>query len=206
MNDTWPDVFAGVPRETLDKLHAYLTLVGRWNQGINLVSKSSLEHGWSRHILDSAQLFFQVEATYGHWLDLGSGAGFPGLVVAILHYSMGKDITMTLIEADQRKAAFLMTASREFDLQTVIIADRIEKVKSQQADIISARALASLVKLLPLAKFHLADGGQALFLKGKNYLQEVEDAQKIWNFNLEITPSVTDAEAVVLKIWNIEDV
>ena len=120
------DPLDGVSRETLARLEAYAALVAKWNPKINLVSRKSLEDLWSRHILDSAQVFALAgPAPRGRWADLGSGGGFPGAVVAILAAGIGADLRVTLVESDQRKAAFLRTVSRETAVPFEVLSDRI---------------------------------------------------------------------------------
>ena len=194
-----------VSRETIEKLTLYADLLRRWNPKINLVSKSTLDDIWDRHFLDSAQLFDMAPAA-GSWADLGAGGGFPGAVVAILASELRPDLSVTLLEADQRKGVFLRTVLRETGSYGVVIARRIEQAKPLGADIVSARALAPLNKLLSFAHRHMAPSGTALFLKGANSRQEVDEALEHWRFDCETYPSKTDKEAVVLKIGEIERV
>ncbi|MCL4170695.1 UNVERIFIED_CONTAM: hypothetical protein GTU68_049362, partial [Idotea baltica] len=133
-----------VSRETFAALQAYAALLEKWNPKINLVSKSSLQDLWNRHILDSAQLFSLVQHPHNTWADLGSGGGFPGLVIAIMALESGSPDQVILIESDTRKAAFLRTVIRELGLRASVINKRIEQVDPLDADVISARALADL--------------------------------------------------------------
>lgn len=188
-----------VSRETSDRLVTYVGLLEKWTPKINLVSKSSLTQVWSRHIWDSAQLF-EVISPQRHWVDLGSGGGFPGLVVACLAAETVPDMKMTLIESDQRKAAFLRTVVREVGLQTTVIVERAEVAAPQDADIVSARALTDLTGLLGFAERHLKQGGTALFPKGVNWEKEVKDALTTWSFEYEQIKSKTESGAVILKI------
>ena len=191
-----------VSRETQERLHALNDLVYKWTQRINLVSKSDQEHIWDRHILDSIQL-----ARYGyacdHWVDIGSGGGFPGLVVAVYAKETWPDTQFTFIESDHRKCAFLRTAIRELGLKATVISKRIEECSAQSADILSARALADLSALLKHADRHLAEDGYALFQKGANWRKEVEDARKAWRFECEAFTSQTQDAAVILKIKGV---
>lgn len=189
-----------VSRETLDRLHQLEALVVKWTPVINLISKGSGGDIWSRHILDSAQLFDISESVSGHWVDLGSGGGFPGLVVAILAAEKRAELRFTLVESDKRKATFLRQAAQILDLKLQVRAERIEVCSPLEADIISARALAPLSILCGFSSKHLVSAGAALFLKGAKHEQEVEDARKIWNFDLTTTPSRTDPAGAILML------
>lgn len=188
-----------VSRETLDRLKVYTELVKKWNPRINLVSKRSLEDLWVRHILDSVQLYGEVE-NFKHWLDIGSGGGFPGMVIGILSASQFPEMKVTLIESDKRKCTFLKTVARETDTKISVLSERIEQAEPQNADVVSARALADLKNLLEFAERHLVDGGTALFPKGVTWQREVENAQKEWHFDYEVTDSLTQSGAVILKV------
>lgn len=194
-----------VSRETIDRLNDFLLLLEKWNKAVNLVSKATLNHAWSRHILDSAQIFM-----YGglakHWVDIGSGGGLPGLVVAVLATEKAPLMCFTLVESDQRKAEFLREASRALSLSTNILADRAETVPKLGADIVSARALAPLGDLCALAKRHMSKDGRAIFLKGKSCQAEILDARKNWKFDLEAHSSKTDPASFVLVLNGIEHV
>ena len=198
MTDTLPGV-GSVSRETVRLLQALESLLRKWNPAINLVAKSTLDDAWSRHILDSAQLYTLGRAD-GHWVDLGSGGGFPGLVIACIAKGQGAPLRLTLIESDQRKATFLREATRDLGLSGSILADRIEAAEPQSADTLSARALADLPSLLHFAKRHLADDGTALFPKGARWQQEVDMARKDWHFDLTVHPSVTDPAGAILAV------
>lgn len=199
MNDAMRDV----SRETLDHLEAYAALVRKWNPKINLVSKASLPDLWERHIVDSVQTV-RIPNCNGHWVDLGSGGGFPGIVAAIL--GIGQEAHFTLVESDQRKSAFLRTVIRELKLNAKVETARIEEIASLEADILSARALSDLDQLLGFAERHLKPGGSALFPKGAKWREEVAQAKRNWAFTLTPIPSKTDPEAAILKIEDIERV
>lgn len=196
----------GVSRETEARLDAFVALLGRWSGAINLVSRATLAEVWTRHILDSGQLFALAPAGARHWADLGSGAGFPGLVIAILAAETAPDLLVTLVESDQRKAAFLGTVARETGLSPRIEARRIEEVPPLGADVLSARALAPLPQLLAHAERHLAPGGLALFPKGAGHAAEIAESLERWRFSVQKHPSRTDPEAVILAIGEIERV
>ena len=192
-----------VSRETSDKLSAMLTLVTKWNPAINLVSTSSLGDGWNRHVLDSAQLVLHCRNVTGRWLDVGSGAGFPGLVVAILLDRIPQSARITMVESDRRKATFLSVAARELDLAVDVICDRIEALGDLQASVVSARAFAPLPKLLGDVRRHLLPDGMCLFLKGQTHQAELVEARQHWDFACNVLPSKTDGNAVVLQIQKV---
>lgn len=189
------------------RIAAYEALVRRWNPRINLVAPSTLADLRDRHVADSAQLFALAPPDWRHWADLGSGAGFPGLVVAILAAQARPAGRVALVESDRRKAAFLATVRRELGLDCDIHADRIERLAPLGADIVTARALAPLDRLLPLARRHLRPGGTALFPKGaRGVAEEIAAAQGDWSFDLDRLPSRTSTGSVILRIGNIERV
>ena len=193
-----------VSRETTERLDTFAALISKWSPRINLVARGSLDHLWRRHFEDSAQLFALAPERFSGWLDLGSGGGFPGAVIAILAAEKRPNARITLVESDQRKAMFLRALTRETGVKLTISAKRIEALKPQAADVVSARALASLPSLLDHAARHLAPGGTALFPKGARFAEELAIARKTWSFREEIVPSVTDKEAAILKIGEIE--
>ena len=176
-----------VSRETLAKLEAYLALLGQWQKAINLVGKSTLEDPWRRHLLDSAQLFRHLPDGPLRLADLGSGAGLPGLVLAIM--GVGE---VHLIEADRRKAQFLKEAARRLELGTVRVhAVRIETL-DLVVDVVTARALAPLSAFLPLAVPLLAPGGRLLLLKGRQADAELAAAAESWTWRVAVEPSLAD--------------
>ncbi|MEP2715748.1 16S rRNA (guanine(527)-N(7))-methyltransferase RsmG [Pseudophaeobacter sp.] len=189
-----------VSRETMERLEGFEQVLLKWNPRINLVSKSSLDHLWQRHIADSVQVFSCVDQIDRSWVDIGSGGGFPGIVIAILAAERSPETKVTLIESDQRKSAFLRTAARECGVGITVLSERIEKAPPQQANILSARALADLDKLLEFTELHLAEGGTALFPKGASWKKEVDKAAERWRFDVEQITSLTETEAVILKI------
>lgn len=192
-----------VSRETLQALQQFEALVRRWTPAINLVSKATLANLWDRHIVDSAQVFSVCRPEVKTWVDLGSGGGFPGLVVAILARELRPDLRVTLVESDQRKATFLRQASQNLGLKVTVRSDRIESLPPLQADVLSARALAPLSELLAFADLHLAGGGVAIFPKGSRYLEELAEARNAWAFDVDTQRSLSDAEAAILVIRNI---
>ena len=192
-----------VSRETYDALKAYQRLLEKWTTRINLISKSTREDVWARHICDSAQVMALASKHTAHWVDIGSGGGLPGLVVAILAKEFNPQFCMTLIESDQRKAVFLRTVVRELQLNATVQAKRIEAVGPLKADVISARALADLNDLLRLTHPFMSQNTQCLFMKGKNWSKEVKEAEKSWQFQAERFISKTNPEAVILSVRNV---
>lgn len=188
----------GVSRETLDRLGAYADLVRRWQPKINLVGPSTLDDLWRRHMLDSAQLFPLLPADARTLVDLGSGAGFPGLVLAVLGVP-----DVHLVESDTRKAAFLREAARVSGTNVTVHARRIDAVPAIAADIVTARALAPLAELLAWAHRFVGSRGVALFPKGQQAEDEVADAARIWTLSVERIPSRTDANGAILRVSGI---
>ena len=197
------DILIDVSRETIVLLQRLGLLVEKWNKSINLISKKTVPEIWNRHILDSAQIFYANNRGFKKWLDMGSGAGFPGLVVAILAKDNNIGGETVLVESDKRKCVFLSTVKRELNLNLSIINKRIESCDGQQADVISARALADLSSLLDLSFNHLSDNTTLIFSKGKSWKEELVAAEKTWNFRWEAVTSITDAKSVVLKIGEL---
>lgn len=193
---------ATVPRETSALFGVYKSLLERWNARINLVAPATLKDVEARHFRDSAQLW-KLRERGAAWVDLGSGGGFPGMVIAILNFVETAGYTVHLVESDRRKAAFLRTVSRETGVP-VVVHDRRAEDLHLQADIISARALAPLDQLLGYAAPLLAPGGVCLFPKGEKAVDEIEEALEHWAFDVESFPSETSPNARILKIRNIQ--
>ncbi len=206
--------FNDVSRETLARLERYAELLVKWNKSINLVSRDSLEDLWCRHFLDSAQLVAHIPPTFDGAdpvvVDFGSGAGFPGMVLAILGVKK-----LHFIESDQRKCIFLREVARETDCQVTVHNKRIEDVEPFRADLITARAFAPLENLLDYAWPFLtcqtclersppASGafptGQLLLLKGKNAEQELTQAGKRWSMQVERFSSRSSSEGQILRL------
>lgn len=197
------EVVPHVSRETIAELFAFEALFRKWSQAINLASASTLEQLWERHIVDSAQLYNLAPAAKC-WLDLGSGGGFPGVILAILmKSSVGSRID--LVESNSKKAAFLRTALGQVAAPGTVHAQRIDAVWSKIAtpDIITARALASLKDLFVLTEPWLTQGATALFQKGRDYRREIDETRDDWSFDLVEHKSVVDNDSVVLQISNL---
>ena len=183
-----------VPRETVEKLERFAALIVEENERQNLVSRSTLDTLWDRHIIDSAQL---VRFGHGAWLDIGSGAGLPGLVIACL-----VDGPVTLVEPRRLRAEFLQRAADELDLVVAVHLSKVEALRGQ-FDSITARAVASADKLLHLSA-HLAHSGTKWILpKGKSAQSELADAQVNWHCEARVEPSITDAESAILLLSEV---
>ncbi len=193
-----------VSRETCERLEAYIALLTRWNARINLVAPATIETAWTRHVADSAQLFDLAPESASSWLDLGSGAGLPGLPVAALAAEKAPDLHVTLVESDTRKAAFLATAAREMDLDVTVEPHRIEALTPRPFDVVSARALAPLGRLCAVAHRFSGRGTVFLFPKGARVDSELTAATAGWHIRAERIASRTDPEATVLRIVELE--
>lgn len=185
-----------VSRETEERLQAYAALLKKWNERINLVSPKDMDNLWERHILDSLQLVPLLKGRR-HFVDMGSGGGFPGIVVGI-----AANIPGVLIEADQRKSAFLREAARITGAQLTVLPCRLDRAEVTPAPVVTARALAPLDKLLEWARPLLKPDGVGLFLKGRQAEQEIEDAAKTWRFDVRSWPSKTSPDGVILEVSN----
>lgn len=192
-----------VSRETMANLQAFSDLVRRWTPAINLVGKATLPDLWDRHIVDSAQIFTLRPPAARTWADLGSGGGFPGLVIAILARDCSPELRVTLVEADLRKATFLRQAAQSLGLEVDVRSQRIETLPSLKADVVSARALAPLAELLSYADRLLAKDGLAVFPKGARHADELAAARREWDFDVDTRPSLSEGEAAILVIRNI---
>ena len=195
----------GVSRETLDGLKLYADLLKRWQKVVNLVAPSTLGEVWHRHFADSAQLAALIPPTAKRHVDLGSGGGFPGLVLAIMLVERG--LATTLVESDQRKCAFLREVARNTGIVVEILAQRIENpatcAKVGAVDVVTARALAPLAHLFALSAPICTASTLGLYLKGRGVEQEIVDARKFWQFEHRLIPSMTQAGAVVVEVRNL---
>jgi len=201
-----PEQFArvfDVSRGTLERLETYAKLLTQWQAKINLVAPGTLAEVWHRHFADSAQLVALAPPEARSWVDLGSGAGFPGLVVATLLAEKGR-CRVTLCESDTRKAAFLSDVKRKLGLAVDIMPTRIEIDSTHasvgQVDVVSARALAPLQRLVPLAAPFFHEQTVGLFLKGREAEKEIAEAAVAWAFEFELKPSMTDREGRIAVI------
>lgn len=193
-----------VSRETIERLKEYQALVLKWNPSINLVSKINVDQLWERHIRDSAQLAGLVSQFPRRWVDLGSGGGFPALVLSAIAAELAPKTKFVLVESDQRKCVFLRTVVRTLSLNSEVINSRIEDTSPQSGEILSARALAPLTNLFDYSTRHLSGMGRLFLPKGKNYKDEIEAARQNWNFDVVAHDSLTDNEAKIIEAWNLE--
>jgi 16S rRNA (guanine527-N7)-methyltransferase len=186
-----------VSRETFARMKSHQALLEKWQKSINLVSKNTLPDSWERHFVDSFQLIPHISSN-SSVLDMGSGAGFPGLVLAINNYDV------TLVESDEKKVQFLKNVSREtFCKSVTIIRDRIEKIPPKFFDVITSRALANLDTLLEWSEKFISQNSTCLFHKGENWFNEIQEAEKNWRFDLENIPSKINPSSCILKINHI---
>jgi 16S rRNA (guanine527-N7)-methyltransferase len=200
------DGLKDVSRETLEQLSCFVSLVKKWNKSINLVSPSTIDDIWNRHILDCAQLFEFRKSDADHWVDLGSGGGLPGLVLAIMAQGLGGQMKFSLVESDRRKSVFLAVTAKQMNLNVTVHCERIENLAPLGADVVSARAVAGLDTLCSWATRHLAPSGCAVFAKGARSAEEVVMARKNWTFDITEKPSYTEKEAKILILENIRHV
>ena len=190
-----------VSRETIEKLEIYISLLQQWNKKINLVSQQGMDQVWKRHVYDSFQLIRYLDSSVKSIADLGSGGGFPGLILAL-----STDIPVILIESDMRKTIFLREVLRQTKTQATVLCQRVENVNAISADVVTARALTSLTQLLEFSKNILNKNGYCLFLKGRSVNLEIEEAQKDWKINYKTFSSQTNADGVIVKINQFERV
>ena len=195
-----------VSRETLDALKYFEDLVVLWNPAINLISNSSISDLWSRHIVDSAQLFLFTLPDEGLWLDVGSGGGFPGIVVSIVAKELAPSLRVVLVESDKRKCVFLRTVIRELGLSVKVINDRIENVKLDDVVYLSARALRNLNSLLSIVENNVSRETVCVFPKGRSYKKELVESQKNWKFDFNLIDSNTSEDSKVIVLKGLERV
>jgi 16S rRNA (guanine527-N7)-methyltransferase len=188
----------GVSRETLNRLEAYAELLRRWSERVNLVGRNTLDDLWRRHFLDSAQLLALIPDSAETLIDLGSGAGFPGLVLAILGV-----LRVELVEADGRKCAFLREAIRVTGAAAVLREGRAEVMAARAYDTVTARAFAPLDRLLALSARFVGPRTRCLFLKGERAEEEIAAAREGWAMDVSMRPSVADPRGVVLCLEGV---
>jgi 16S rRNA (guanine527-N7)-methyltransferase len=192
-----------VSHETMEKLQLYERLLMRWQKAVNLIAPATISHIWQRHFADSAQLLALTPARANIWVDIGSGGGFPGLVIAIMIANQ-KECFVHLIESNSRKCAFLSEVARQTGaparVHNMRIADAASSGAVPAADVVTARALAPLDALLELALPFFGNASAGLFLKGREAGVEIADARKRWTFDLKIHPSISDAQGQILEL------
>ncbi len=193
-----------VSRETSERLDIFARLLAAWTKKINLIAPSTVDQIHDRHIADSLQIYPLAPPGWKKWVDLGSGGGLPGVIVAICAMDAREEREIVLVESDARKCAFLRTAIRETGARATVIQARIGDLAPAEADVLSARALAPLERLLSFSDRHLSEGGIGLFHKGRQVDAEIEQALDGWTFACEKVPSKTDADGVVLRIGGVK--
>lgn len=188
-----------VDDETLERLSVFLDLLAKWQRRINLVSRESLGDPWRRHLLDSAQLAPLLPDRPARLIDIGSGAGFPGLVLAVVATRR-----VDLVEADGRKCIFLREAARLIQADVVVHNQRVEALQDVAADVVLARGCAPLPTLLAYMHRLRARGGYGLFLKGARVAAELTEAEKAWMMRVTSIPSRSDPSGTILKIEDLQ--
>ncbi|MFC0284462.1 16S rRNA (guanine(527)-N(7))-methyltransferase RsmG [Camelimonas abortus] len=194
-----------VSRETIDRLRVYVQELERWQRAKNLVSAGTLTDVWKRHIIDSAQLW-SLGGGGNRWLDLGSGGGLPGIVLGVKLAETGGEIT--LVEANARKCAFLRHVIRCTDIPARVVHARIESCIDSFAgriDVVTARALAPLAKLLEWNHDLLRNGAIALFPKGQDVASELTEASRSWSMDVDLIPSRTNPSARIVRIRSVRE-
>lgn len=195
-----------VSRETYNKLKTYQHLLEEWQAKFNLVSNNTLDTAWERHFLDSVQLFKYIPKDAQIMYDFGSGAGFPGMVLAIMAHEKTPYLKINLIEATSKKTLYLNEVKNHLGVDVTIINDRIEKIVPQRADVITSRALASLEELFNYVYKFCSRKTVCIFPKGKKYAEEIEAARKHWDFDVQIEPSEQSEEGRILIITNLSKI
>jgi len=190
--------YVDVSRETVDHLSLYHDLLLKWQKQINLVSGQTIADAWQRHFLDSLQLLPLIKDVQGGILDLGSGAGFPGMVLAVAGVP-----EITLLESDARKCVFLREVARETGTKVAVVNQRIEKNTLGKQALIISRACSELGELFALAEQNVSHETICLFHKGKNYANEITIASAQWEYDVEIIPSVLGEQSVILKCTHL---
>ena len=192
-----------VSRETIDSLSEYEALLFKWNQKINLVSTNTLADLWVRHFLDSGQIVNHVDASGKKWVDMGAGAGFPGLVVALLLRDKGIDCDIILVEKNTKKVFFLNEVIRKLNLNVKVVNNNVDTIEPLNADILTARAFSELKKLIELSVRHRKERGVSLFLKGENYRLELDKTLNYQFFDYDIVDSLSDSSGKIIRVKKI---
>ena len=194
--------YVDVSRETLDRLQVIVRELDEWRHKINLIGPSEFDQVWRRHVLDSLQLAPFIPSD-GHTIDLGSGSGFPALVLAA-NFSH-QDAQMTMVESVGKKCAFLRAAVQAANLPGKVVQGRVEAINPVQAHCVTARAFAPLPKLLAYAEPWLTNGAYGIIPKGRRWEEELTDALESWRFSYEAIPSVT-GDGAILRISEVSRV
>ena len=192
----------GVSRETFGRVQGYLELLDQWRERINLIGPGEGRHLWRRHVLDSLQLLQYISEDDNSVADLGSGAGFPGLVIACA-LAERPGAMVTLVEKSPRKSEFLRAAGKALGLPVKVLTIRLEDAPGTHFDVVTARALAPLPKLLGFAASWLKPSGKALLMKGRDTAAELAEAQEAWTFDLATLDSLSSPEGRVLRVSSL---
>ena len=192
-----------VSRETLNRFCEYGALLSKWNKKINLVSKNTLVDVWDRHFLDSGQIINYADASGKRWVDVGSGAGFPGLVVALLLRDRKIDCDLVVVEKNPKKVFFLNEVIRKLNLRVEVVNDNIDNLEPLNADILTARAFSELNNLIEIAFRHRKKEGICLFLKGENYRFELDKTLNYWFFDYDIVESLSSSSGKIIRVKKI---
>lgn len=198
LNDFLLSLGQNVSRETFLALRVYQEELLKWQKAINLISKTTIEDIEGRHFLDSAQLLKFIPVSTQTVVDVGSGAGFPGLVLSLLQES-----PVTLIESDQRKATFLNHIILKTNASAKVVCDRVETLQGIKADLITARGFAPLRRLFDWTTPVRTPSTSFLLLKGKSYEEEIKDAEEEWNFKMTLHSSITDCQGKILEVKEV---
>ena len=193
-----------VSRETYDKLKTYEVLLHEWQAKFNLVSNSTLEDSWNRHFLDSAQLFKLIPSNAKTMLDFGSGAGFPGMVIAVMANEKTPYLKISLVESTSKKTVYLNEVKTQLDLDVEILNKRVEAIEPNKVDVITSRAMTSLDELFQYSYRFCSDETTCIFPKGKKHLEEIKTAKRFWRFDCQIIDSEQSDEGKILLITNLK--
>ena len=192
-----------VSRETINSFSEYEALLSKWNQKINLVSQNALADLWVRHFLDSGQIINHVDASGKKWVDVGAGAGFPGLVVALLLRDRKIDCDIVLVEKNTKKVFFLNEVIRKLNLNVKVVNNNVDTIEPLNADILTARAFSELKNLIELSVRHRNERGVSLFLKGENYRLELDKTLNYWFFDYDIFDSLSNSSGKIIRVKKI---
>ncbi len=195
-----------VSRETFERLKVCQKLLSEWQERFNLVGKNTLDDAWNRHFLDSAQLFKFIPENAETLYDLGSGAGFPGMVLAIMAAEKTPYLNISLIESTAKKTLYLNELKKQTAINVNIVNDRIENLPSVKVDVITSRALTALDNLLGYAHRFCKASTVCIFPKGRKYAEEIELARRRWKFDCRIEDSEQSAEGKILIITNLSKI
>lgn len=195
-----------VSRETYNNLKSYQSLLTEWQEKFNLVSNNSLNDAWERHFVDSVQLWKFIPETTRNILDFGSGAGFPGMVLAVVGKEKTPYLKVSLVESISKKTLYLKEVADKLGVNVEIINDRIENIPAQKADVITSRAMTSLNGLLGYAYRFCKPDTICIFPKGKKYAEELAEAHRHWKFKCRIEPSEISEEGRILIVSNLSKI